>query len=50
MHLVPPIRPDYFWFHTRNFESGLTPQIVRTIRPHLGAGLTLQLRYQLTPS
>ena len=30
-HLVPPIRPDYFRFHTRNFESGLTPHLVPPI-------------------
>ena len=35
----------YFRFRTQNFETGLTPQIYRTIRPHLGAGLTPQLRY-----
>ena len=40
-HSVPHFRPDYFRFHTQNFESGLTPQIVRTIRPRLGADLTL---------
>ena len=44
-HLVPPIRPDYFQLCTWNFESGLTPQIVWTLRPCLGAGLTPQLQY-----
>ena len=27
-HLVPPVRPGYFWFRTQNFESSLTPLLV----------------------
>ena len=49
LQFEPPIRPDFFWFRTQNFESGLTPHLVPPIRSDFFRFRTRNYESGLTP-